>query len=141
MWGDLDSDVVDDPQMSYAVATRREGYRRVCFSGATWPEGDLAEQTRTILEHLDDGLEDLGGGMDDVIESRWYVREDERLRASQVALHEVRAEFFERPHYPASTMIGAASLLGEALIEIELIAEIPDDEWEVETIDPADVEG
>jgi enamine deaminase RidA (YjgF/YER057c/UK114 family) len=78
--------------------------------------------------------------MNDVIESRWYVHEDELSREGQVTLHEVRSEFFERPHYPASTMIGVASLLDDALVEIELIAEIPDDEWNVETIDLDEVD-
>jgi hypothetical protein len=38
----------------------------------------------------------------------------------------VRAEFFEYPHYPASTMVGVADLLGdEMLVEVEIEAEIP----------------
>jgi enamine deaminase RidA (YjgF/YER057c/UK114 family) len=140
MLGEFDSDVADEPQMSYAVATERDGYRRVVFSGNTSPDGSLREQTRTILEYLEEGLVEFGGDMNDVIESRWYVHEDELSREGQVTLHEVRSEFFERPHYPASTMIGVASLLGDALVEIELVAEIPDDEWDVETIDLDDVD-
>ncbi|MDG5758434.1 RidA family protein [Natronococcus sp. A-GB1] len=138
--GELDSDSADEPQMSYAVATEHGRYRHVVFSGNTHEEGTLREQARTILEYFEEGLAAFGGGINDVIESRWYVREDELSREGQVALHEVRSEFFERPHYPASTMIGVASLLDDALVEIELIAKIPDDEWEVETIDLDDVD-
>ncbi|MFC4540657.1 RidA family protein [Halosolutus amylolyticus] len=140
MWGTIDSDEIGEPQMSYAVATEREGYRRVVFSGLTVSEGDLREQTRRILEDLEEALDILGGGMNHVVESRWYVLDEVLSRESQTALHEVRAEFFERPHYPASTMIGVSSLLGDGLLEIELVAEIPDDEWEVEAIEREDVE-
>ena len=70
---------------------------------------------------------------------RWYVLDEHLDRETQTRLHEVRGEFFERPHYPASTMVGVAGLLGDGLVEIELEAEIPDDGWEVETIEADDV--
>lgn len=139
MWGELESETIDEPQMSLAVSTAREGYRRVVFSGSTWPEGGLEQQTRAILENFEAALEDTGGSMDDVIESRWYVLDEVLSRETQVTLHEIRSEFFDRPHYPASTMIGVSSLLGDGLLEVELIAEIPDDDWDVETIERGDI--
>jgi len=134
MWGTLDSDFIDEEQMSYGVVTHRPGYRKVVFSGAVHPEGDLEEQTRAILTHKRDALRNLGGSMDDVTMFRMFVREDHLSRETQVRIHEVRAEFFDRPHYPAATMVGAADRLGDALVEIELEAEIPDDDWETDVL-------
>jgi enamine deaminase RidA (YjgF/YER057c/UK114 family) len=136
MWGAIDSETIDEAQMSYGVVTHRPGYKRVVFSGSASREGDIGEQTREILEHKRKAIADLGGSMDDVTVLRLYVREEVLSEETQTRIHEVRADFFERPHYPAATMIGVADLLGEsALVEIEIEAEIPDDGWETEIID------
>ncbi|WP_168215766.1 RidA family protein [Halorussus ruber] len=91
----------------------------------------MAEQVRTVLTHRQHALEDLGGSLDDVVKMQLFVREEVLSRETQAAIHEVRADFFDRPHFPASTMVGVASLLHpDALVEIEIEAEIPDDEWE-----------
>lgn len=128
-----------EPQMCYAVATERDGYRKVSFSGGIVPEGDIFEQARQQLAHFEDALADLGGSYDDVTMMRWYVVAEHLDRETQRRLHEIRAEFFVRPHYPASTMVGVASLLGDGLVEIEIEAEIPDDEWEVEVVEADEV--
>ncbi|MFB6253153.1 MAG: RidA family protein [Halobacteriaceae archaeon] len=129
-----------EPQMCYAVATEREGYRKVSFSGGIVPEGDLIEQARQQLTHFEDALADLGGSYDDVTMMRWYIVAEHLSPQTQQRLHEIRAEFFDRPHYPASTMVGVASLLNDALVEIEMEAEIPDDEWDIGVIEADDEE-
>ncbi|UPV76007.1 RidA family protein [Halorussus limi] len=134
-WRTVASDDLDEPKSSYATVTRHADHRRVVFSGALSPEGGLAEQVRTVLSHRERALEDLGGSMDDVVEMQLFVREDALSRETQATIHEVRDEFFERPHYPASTMVGVAALLDpDALVEIAIEAEIPDDEWETEVV-------
>lgn len=138
LFSDSERDGVE-PEMCYAVATERDGYQNASFSGGTVPEEDIAEQSRQQLTHFENALADLGGSYDDVTTMRWYVVSELLDREIQQRLHEVRAEFFDRPHYPARTMVGVASLLGDALVEIELEAEIPDDEWETEVIE-ADAE-
>lgn len=136
MWGDVESDEIDELQMSYGVVTHRPGYKKVIFSGTGHPEGDITEQTRGILAQIQESLADLGGSMADVTTLRLFVREDVLSQETQVQIHEVRAEFFEHPHYPAATMVGVAQLLyEEMLIEIETEAEIPEDDWETEIID------
>jgi enamine deaminase RidA (YjgF/YER057c/UK114 family) len=135
MWGPVDSDEIDELQMSYGVVTHRSGYKKVVFSGSGHPEGDVADQTRTVLAHKEQAIADLGGSMGDVTTLRTYVREDVLSPETQVRIHEVRAEFFERPHYPAATMVGVADLLHEdVLVEIEIEAEIPDDGWGTEVV-------
>lgn len=123
------SDDLDAPQSAYATVTEHATHRRVLFSGATHPEGDLAEQVRTVLQYRENALQDLGGGMADVVATRFSVLAEHLSRESQARVHEVRAEFFERPDLPASTMVGVASLLGDGLVEVEVEAEIPDDRW------------
>jgi enamine deaminase RidA (YjgF/YER057c/UK114 family) len=131
----VESEDLDEPQSAYATVTRHADHRRVVFSGALSPEGDLTEQVRTILTHRRHALEDLGGSMDDVVKMQLFVRDEALSRETQATIHEVRADFFDRPHFPASTMVGVASLLHpDALVEIEIEAEVPDDEWEAEVI-------
>jgi enamine deaminase RidA (YjgF/YER057c/UK114 family) len=134
-WRTVASDDLDEPQSAYATVTHRADHKRVVFSGALSPEGSLAEQVRTILAHRKHALEHLGGSVDDVVKMQLFVREEALSREAQATIHEVRDEFFERPHFPASTMVGVASLLDpDALVEIEIEAEVPDDEWEAEVI-------
>lgn len=128
------SDELDAPRSAYATVTEHEGYRRVLFSGGTHPEGTIAEQTRTVLEYRREALTDLGGSMADVVVTRFYVLADRLDRETQARLHEVRAELFDPPDLPASTMIGVAALLGDALVEVELEAEIPSDRWETKVL-------
>ena len=45
-----------------------------------------------------------------------------------VTIHEVRDEFFDREHYPASTLVEVEALaLDDLLIEVDADAVIPDD--------------
>lgn len=87
-----------------------------------------------MLDHVAEIVgEDLGGSMDDVTRLRWYVRDDALTSANRALLHEVRSEFFERPHYPASTTVGVAELVrDDALVELEVEAELPEDGWETD---------
>lgn len=135
MWGKVNSDEIDEEQMSYGIVTHRPGYKKVVFSGAVHPEGDVKEQTRQILAQKRRALGAHGGSCDDITMLRMFVRDELLSPETQVRINEARAEFFERPHYPAATMIGVADLLHEdALIEMEIEAEIPEDEWETEVI-------
>ncbi len=135
-YGDINSDELDTTASSLGVVTHREGFRKVVLSGALWPEGNLEAQTRTLLEYVREVMcDDLGGSMDDVTLLRFFVRDDALTTKNRARMHEIRAEFFELPHYPASTMVGVASLVAEdALLEIEVEAEIPDETWETETL-------
>ena len=135
--GEVESDAIDEPISAYCVLTHHETHRRVIFSGGLWPEGGLDEQVRTVLTYVEQTLEDLDGSMDDVLSLTFYVLADELSPEVQGQIHEVRSEFFERPHYPASTMIGVADLLHDGgLVEIDVEAEIPNDGWETDVLEP-----
>ncbi len=134
-WRTLEGGEHDEPASAYGTVTRHADHRRVVFSGSVWPEGTLPEQVRGILDRKERALEDLGGSMDDVVSMQLFVREDALSRENQAAVHDVRHEFFDRPHYPASTMVAVADLLDpDALVEIEIEAEIPDDDWNASVI-------
>lgn len=138
-FGDLDSEKIDHAVFSWGVVTEHVNHRRVCLSDGGWPEGDVQEQTRAILGYVEETLSDLGGSMADIVTMRFYVRSDVLSRGTRTRIHDVRADFFDYPDYPASTMVGVAALLGdEMLVEIEVEAEVPDDEWTVETITESD---
>ena len=133
-FGDVDSDEIDHVRFSFGVATERPNHRRVVLSGLASEGDDVVEQTRGTLELIERTLADVGGSMDDVVTMRWYVDDSILSRETQTRLHEVRADFFEPPHYPASTMVGAELLGEETLVEIEAEAEVPNDGWETTAV-------
>ncbi len=138
-WRESPSDELSEPNSSYATITDHGTHRRVVFSGGVATEGDIAEQVRAIFERRRAAIRDFGGSMDDIVITRYFVCEDYFDRETQAKIHEVRDEFFEKPHYPASSMLGTSSLVADdALVEIEIEAEIPADEWETEVLTEED---
>lgn len=128
--GDLEASDVDHMQYSVAVATEHETHRRVVFSGFAWPEGDVEDQTREVLDFLERALADVGGDLDDVVLMRWFVVDDHLSRETQARINDVRSEYFDAPHYPASTMVGVSSLLDDGMVfELEVEATVPHDDW------------
>lgn len=89
-------------------------------AGVTVGKGDMAAQTRQVLENIRRVLAHAGGTMDDVVKVTVFVTDVAELGA----IHDVRREFF-RPPYPASTLVQVARLIDpEWLIEIEAVAVI-----------------
>lgn len=86
-------------------------------------EGDIAVQTRQVLENIRGVLASVGGTMADIQKVTIFVTDISRL----MDIHAVRAEFFPPP-YPASTLVQVTALVRpEYLIEIEAVAVIPED--------------
>ena len=83
--------------------------------------GDIAGQTRYILQKFGTLLTAAGGGFEHVVETTEYITTTENYRQTAA----VRREFF-RPPYPTATGVIVAGLLREgALIEIKGIAVLP----------------
>lgn len=138
-WAESPSPNVDDPPSAYAMVTHKDGYRHVRFAGGTALEpDDVAGQVRTVLERRERALADLGGSLDDVVMSRYFVLADHLSRETQARVHEVRDDLFDRPNVPASTMVGVAALFDDALVEVELEAEVPDDRWATDVLTEED---
>lgn len=83
--------------------------------------GDLAAQTEQVYANLQAALEAAGAGLGDVIRVVTYVVD---LTAEKSAtVRTVRARVMGAGPYPASTMVGVASLGSpELMIEIEATA-------------------
>jgi len=72
--------------------------------------------------------------MDDVVRVWVYIGGPDMDQATLETVHAVRREFFDRVHYPASTLVAVDDLVeGSALIEIDADAVVPTDEWETES--------
>lgn len=81
--------------------------------------GDVKEQTRQVLRNLAAILGSAGGGIDDIVRVRVYVVAPMTTEMFG-QIHEARAEFFRREHYPASTLVVVSGLArAGALIEID----------------------
>jgi len=86
--------------------------------------GDIKEQTRQVLRNLQRCLQDAGGDIDDIVRVHVYVVAP-MTREMFGQIHEARAEFFKKEHYPASTLVVVSGLVrAGALIEIDADAVI-----------------
>lgn len=129
--GFADSRADGVPHVVFAdgVVTHHADHDRVVLSGAGAPGDTVAEQVTELFLMLDALLADVDGSIDDVVQTRYHVLAEHLDRETQADVDAVRAEFFEYPHYPASTMVGVADLLGEEmLVEVEIEAEISREE-------------
>ena len=85
-------------------------------------DGDVAGQTRAILQAIAEICEEAGGSIADVVMLTVYMRDVTQM--AEVA--RVRAEFFTSEPVPASTVVEISRLVSEhRLVEIEAVASIP----------------
>ena len=85
--------------------------------------GDMAAQTRQVLENIKKVLESVGGEMADIAKVTVFITDMSGLDE----IHRVRSEYFTKP-YPASTLVEITRLVSpECMIEIEAVAVIPYD--------------
>lgn len=118
---------------SEGVIIQHPDYQRVYISGRVAEAPTIEEQTRAILESIEADLTAAGGNMRDIVRVRIYVTQSHLTEETLEQIHGVRLEFFERGHYPSSTLVEVEGLVrDEYLIEIDADAIIPDDEWAVE---------
>ena len=83
--------------------------------------GDIALQTRTVLENMKKVLEGAGAGLRDVIKLNIYVV---NMPEYSSKIWEIRREYFPQD-FPASTMVGVKSLARpEFMLETEAIAAV-----------------
>jgi reactive intermediate/imine deaminase len=97
------------------------GQVAVDVNGHVVGPGDIRAQTRQVLENIKAALAAVGGTMDDIACVNVFVVNMEHL----AAIHEVRAEYWQRD-YPASTLVQVAGLVHpDYLIEINAVAVVP----------------
>ena len=85
---------------------------------------DLKAQTIQVFENLKTALASAGANFDDVVKITWYIKAYKPEYLS--TLREVRNEYVNKAHPPASTLVGVASLFQEDyLIEVDAVASLP----------------
>jgi 2-iminobutanoate/2-iminopropanoate deaminase len=83
-------------------------------------KGDIKLQTRTVLENMRSALAETGASMDDIVQMTLYIKDMTEFDQ----IHEVRAEFFNKP-YPACAMLEVSRMVNtDSLIEIEAVAAV-----------------
>ncbi len=80
-------------------------------------EGDIAAQTRQVLENLKEVLKAAGSSLDQVVKATIYLKD----MADFPVVNEVYAEYLGSSR-PARSTVGVAELPKGALIEIDLVA-------------------
>lgn len=112
---------------SYAPAVVTEGGRTVWLAGLLAAEdesgrslaGDFAAQVRCIFRKMQKQMEEVGASLDDVVSMTVHIT-DVRYNGELV---ELRKEFFQEDHYPASTLVTVKALnRPDALVEITATA-------------------
>ncbi|TWD83758.1 reactive intermediate/imine deaminase [Kribbella amoyensis] len=126
----LTSEALRTPNGVFSQATTIEATGRLVFvsgmtarrpDGSIAGVGDVAEQTRQVLDNVQAAVAAAGGTLDDVCRVDVYVRNMEDF----AKIHEVRARYFREP-LPASTLVEVSKLADpDYLIEISAIAVIP----------------
>ena len=105
---------------SDAVAVEYPTHTRVFVSGMISNADGIEAQTRDVLSQIESRMADAGGDMDDVVRVRVYLSRPHMDADTLETVHDVRREFFDREHYPASTLVEVEDPVEEtALIEIE----------------------
>ncbi len=96
-------------------------------------KGDLRAQTVQTYENLRVALESMGATFDDVVKMNIYVV---GLKPEHVPmLREIRGKYITEETPPASTLVGVSALVGAGwLIEIEVVAVVPDEEGDDGTV-------
>ena len=97
------------------------GQVSVDMSGNPVGSGDIALQTRTVIENLKKVLEGAGASLGDVIKLNTYVTNMAEYRERT---RDIRREYFSQD-FPASTLVEVKSLARpEFMVEIEAIAAV-----------------
>ena len=113
-----------EPLAGYSRAVRKGS--RITVSGTTASHGsrsiggtDPAAQTHFVIDKLEGALESLGGRLEDVVRTRVFVRRIQDWEAVARA-HGERFGHIQ----PANTLVEAALVSEDALVEIEADAEL-----------------
>ena len=90
---------------------------------AALPEG-IDAQTRRVIDNLALVLEELGLGLEHVVQCRAYLTDFERDFA---AFNDAYASYFPPDRRPARTTVGVTALAVGALVEVDCVARRDDD--------------
>ncbi len=118
-----------EPQGDYSQAWTVTGAKLIFLAGQVSVDmsgnpvgtGDIALQTRTVIENLKKVLEGAGASLRDVIKLNTYVTNMAEYRERT---RDIRREYFSQD-FPASTLVEVKSLAHpEFMVEIEAVAAV-----------------
>jgi enamine deaminase RidA (YjgF/YER057c/UK114 family) len=121
----LNPEGVPPPAGYSQVVTSRPG-RMIYVSGqggaadGQMPK-DFGTQARNTFENLGRCLQAAGATFGDVVKVNYYLTD----LANTAELRRIRAQYLNQQNPPASTLV-QAGLLGELLVEIEVVAIVPE---------------
>ena len=84
-----------------------------------WAGGDARAQTRQAMDNIGAVLEAAGSDYSRVVKATIFVADMEHF----ADINEVYSEYFQPP-YPARSLVQVARLPKDALVEIEVLAEL-----------------
>ena len=84
-----------------------------------WAGGDARAQTRRAMDNIGAVLEAAGSDYSRVVKATIFVADMEHF----ADINEVYSEYFQPP-YPARSLVQVARLPKDALVEIEVLAEL-----------------
>lgn len=117
------------PLTTFSQAIKSKGFVYVsgnigCTSEFQIVEGGVQGQTVAALENMTKILEAAGSGLQNVVKVNVYLT---NLTRDFSEMNSVYISFFDQNAMPARTCVGVASLPLGASVEIECVAELPED--------------
>ena len=97
------------------------GQIAVDASGNLVGEGDCEAQTRQVMDNIRAVVQAAGGGMDDVVKTTGFLTD----AADYPAYNKVRMETFPESPPASSTVIIAALVRPQLLVEVEAVVHLP----------------
>ena len=114
----------------FSHAVEADGWVQLTGQMPTDPDDDskpLADgveaQTRRVMDNLIIVLDGLGLGLEHVLSARVFITEFERDYA---AMNDAYKSYFPADRLPARTCVGVTGLAKGALVEIDMVAKLPD---------------
>lgn len=83
-------------------------------------DGDIAVQTRQVMENLKSVLSAAGSGFEKVVKSTIYLAD----MADFPVVNEIYGSYFSAGNFPARATVGVAALPKGAKVEIDCVAEV-----------------
>lgn len=119
-----------------AVRTRHDDHDRVRLDGFVAPGETPKAQADRAHSFIDRLLKEYcDGSIDDLILTRYYVRED-LLPDAEFDIGESAREFFEAPDLPATVMVGVSDVVGgDHAFKMEAEAVIPHEREETQVVE------
>ena len=117
------------PVAPFSHASEIDGWVYLTGQMPTWPDDPdralpdgIEAQTQRVMDNLIIVLNDLGLGLEHVLQMRVYLTEFERDYAAMNAAYKA---FFPEGKLPARTCVGVSGLAVSALVEIDCVARRP----------------